>query len=91
MHFFLCSIAWQTLRPQDMQVFKYHLRKLHLNRSPPKSKQIPGNVETDYLDGAKISHQNFYKLQEHNYTQIQVDIAICLFPRELTDSLWGQG
>lgn len=84
-------MAWQTLTPQDMQEFEYHLRKLHLNRSPHKSQQIPGNVETHYLDGAKISHQNSYKLQKHNYTQIYIDTATCLFSRELTDSLWGQG
>lgn len=66
-------------------------QKTALEQLPPKSKQIPGNVEADYLDGAMISHQNFYKLQNHNYIQVHVDTAACLFPRELTDSLWGQG
>lgn len=60
--------AWQTLRPQDMQVFKYDLKNQHFNRSPLKSKQIPGNVEANNLNRAKISHQNFYNLQNQIYS-----------------------
>lgn len=78
---------------QDIQALKHDLRKQLEQISPQKNKQIPGNVETCNLRGAKISHQSFNKRQKKKKTILRynVDNATCSFAAELTDSLWGQG